>query len=114
MKYEDHVRKVCGESWRTIDEQEAQGGYGVACMKAYLQGVKPSLPEISKHLGVTPDEIGGAFIRLLRNGAFNRDSRRQPCWDAKNDHQLNNDREIDYPLWAFVAAVASGFLGTPC
>lgn len=111
MKYEDQVRKICGESWRTVSDQERQGGYAVACMQAYMRGVKPALPDVAKHLGVTADEIGGAFVRLLRNGAFHRDK-----WNAKNDNSLlgnNGDDERDR-AWSFVAAVGSGFLGATC
>lgn len=111
MKYEDQVRKICGESWKTVSDQEKQGGMGVACMIAYMRGVKPALPDIAKHLGVTADEINVPFVRLLRNGAFHRDR-----WDAKNDPTLLGDdgEEEAHRAWAFVAAVGSGFLGVPC
>lgn len=111
MKYEDHVRKICGESWRTVSDQERHGGYGVACMTAYLRGVKPALPDVAKHLGVTADEIGTPFVRLLRNGAFHRDR-----WNSKNDNSLmgNEGEDEAQRAWSFVAAVASGFLGAPC
>lgn len=111
MKYEDHVRKVCGESWRTVEEQEKQGGYAVACMIAFLRGVKPTLTEMAKHLGVSSDEISQPFVRLLRNGAFYREK-----WNAKNDSSLigNEGEDEAQRSWAFVAAVGSGFLGVPC
>lgn len=111
MKYEDRVRKICGEDWNTISEQEKQGGYGVACLLAYMKGARPSLPEISKHLEVTADEISVPFVRLLRNGAFNRER-----WDSKNDRALlGEDGEASaHHSWGFVAAVSSGFLGVPC
>lgn len=111
MKYEDQVRKICGESWKTTSPQEQLGGYAVACMIAYMRGVKPALQDVAKHLGVTADEINIPFVRLLRNGAFHRDG-----WDAKNDSSLLGDvsEEDAHRIWAFVAAVGSGFLGVSC
>ena len=111
MKYEDQVRKICGETWRTVNEDECIGGYGVACVIAYMRGVKPSLPDVAKHLGVTPDEINVPFVRLLRNGVFHRDK-----WNTKEDKSLLGDsgEEEAHRAWAFVAAVSSGFLGVPC
>lgn len=111
MKYEDKVRKICNfDEWETLENQEKQGAYGVACLMAYMRGVKPSLPDIAKHLGVTADEINVPFVRLLRNGAFHRDG-----WDAKNCPSLQGDQgfEEEHRIWAFVAAVASGYLGMP-
>ena len=111
MKYEEYVRRICGESWKTVSESERQGGFGVACVMAYMRGVKPSLPELSKHLGVTPDEINVPFVRLLRNGVFNRDR-----WNTKSDPDLlgNTGDDNAERCWAFVAAVGGGFLGVPC
>lgn len=108
MKYEDYVRKMCGDDWRTVNHEETDGGFGVACMISYMRGIKPTLAELSKHLEVTPDDIKAPYIRLLTNGAFNRER-----WNAKKDPDLlgdNGDIAAER-AWSFVAAVASGFLG---
>lgn len=111
MKYEDYVRKFCGETWKTISDQERQGGYGVAVMFAYLRGVKPTLNDVAKHLGVTADEINIPFVRLLRNGAFHKDK-----WKSKTDSCLTGEEGDDeaHRAWGFVAAVSGGFLGSHC
>lgn len=102
MKYEDFVRRVCGDDWRTVNDAERHGGYGVACVKAFMRGVRPSAADLATHLQVTPDEIATAYNRLNRNGIFSH------RWAAKKDAELQRDSEF---AWAHIAALASGFLG---
>jgi len=108
MKYEDQVRRICGEDWRVVSDQERQGGYAVAILIAYLKGTRPTLQDIANHLGVTADEINVSFIRLLRSGAFHRDE-----WNSKNNPDLlgNSSESEAHRMWAFVAAVGGGYLG---
>lgn len=110
MRYEDHIRKVCGDNWKSVNNEERQGGYAVAMLISYMRGVKPSLSELSKHLGVNQDELSQPYVRLLKNGAFAKDG-----WNAKEDPDLlgNTTNEDAYRVWAHVAAVGSGFLGVP-
>jgi hypothetical protein len=111
MKYESEIRRVCGEDWKTITQEERDGGYGIAILIAYMRGVKPSIGDLARHLGATPDELSRPYVRLMRNGALGRDE----IWKVKDDQSLtghNGDLEA-YRSWSFVAAVAGGFLGVP-
>ncbi len=107
MKYEDSVRRVCGDNWRSVGREERDGGYGVACMKAFLQGVRPSVSDLSSHLQVSIDEIVAAHTRLLRNGAFT------PRFNAKRDEALlkNINEDDAQRAWGHIAALAGGFIG---
>ena len=70
MKYEEIVADVCGKNWRLVNKEEYQGGLGVAVVLSYLKGTKPTVDEISKHLGVLPDDLWEPFQRLLYGGVF--------------------------------------------
>lgn len=107
MKYEDVVRKVCGDGWRAVSKEERDGGYGVACVVAFLRGVRPSVADLASHLQVSSDEILPAHTRLLRNGVFS--SR----FNAKRDQALlsNLAEEEAQRAWAHIAALAGGFIG---
>lgn len=102
MKYEDFVRRVCGDDWRTVNDAERHGGYGVACIKAFMRGVRPSAVDLAAHLQVTPDEIATAYNRLNRNGVFSH------RWAAKRDTLLQTE---DDHAWSHIAAIAGGFVG---
>ena len=108
MKHEHQISGICGSDWRTVNQQERNGGYGVACMIAFLHGVSANLSDIAFYLGVTTDEITPSFIRLHKNGFFtnNRGSRK----DKALLYQINDDIESTR-AWCFVAAVAGGITG---
>ena len=109
MKYEAEIKNICGDDWKTVNDAEREGGYGVAMVIAYMRGTKPSLGEFSRHLGVNADELSKPFTRLMRNGVMGRNA----TWDVSNDTTLlgrNGDDEA-HRLWSFVAALSSGFLG---
>jgi hypothetical protein len=107
MRYEDMVRRVCGENWKTVAKEEREGGYGVACVEAYRRGVRPTVNDLASHLAVTPEEILSAHARLLRNGVFSQ------RWNARKDQVLQNGVADDdgQRAWAHVAAIAGGFIG---
>lgn len=121
MKYELEIKKICGEDWKTVNDAERDGGYGVAIVIAYLRGVKPTLSELSKHIGVAPDELSRAFSRLFKNKAIGKNE----TWNMKKDSYFtyfaknaddvkNLESNLDFfRNWSFVAAVAGGFLGMP-
>ena len=106
MKYEETVRKICGDDWRNTPYDERIGGLGVACVVAFLKGIKPNLEEMSRHLNVHPDDLDLPFSRLYRHGAFTH-------WNLKKDKALlGAASEVDAQIaWCHVAATASGFIG---
>lgn len=107
MRYEDMVRRVCGEDWRTVNPQEREGGYGVACVLGFIRGAKPTVGEMAGHLGITPDEIIVAMTRLNRNGIFT------PRFNARKDPELAKhlSQQDAQRAWSQIAAIAGGFLG---
>jgi hypothetical protein len=108
MRYEDTVRKICGESWKTVNQQEKEGGYGVAVMIAFLRGCRPALQDLSAHLEVPTDDIISAYTRLAKNGVFQKD------WGARKDRALlgqAESRDVHDRAWAHIAGMASGFIG---
>jgi hypothetical protein len=107
MKYEEVVRRICGDTWKTESKEERDGGYGVACVLAFMRGVRPSLADLSSHLQVTTEEIAPAHLRLTRNGVFT--SR----FNAKRDSslQMNLSQDESQRAWAHIAALSGGFIG---
>jgi hypothetical protein len=109
MKYENRVREICGDEWRTTEANERDGGYGVAIMVAYLNGARPTLDDMSRHLRVDIEEIEIAFRRLQANGVF------LPDYDTRNDLAILEDNSVDpveiRTAWATIAGQASGFVG---
>jgi hypothetical protein len=108
MRYEDTVRKVCGETWKTVNKREMEGGYGVAIMIAFLRGCRPSITELAQHLEVPPEELVTPYTRLAHSSVFHKD------WGARRDRALlgqADSREVHDRAWAHVAGVAGGFLG---
>ena len=110
MKYEDEVRRVCGDDWRVASVQEKDGGYGVACLQAFIKGVRPVPADLAAHLSVRPDDIIAGYTRLNKNGVFSYDG-----FDAKHDKALLSKvgSEEWNRSWAHIAAMAGGFMGKP-
>jgi hypothetical protein len=123
MRYEEKVRNICGEDWKTVNQGEKEGGYGVACMLAFMRGQRPVISELSKHLEIPADEIVAGYTRLSKNGLFNKD------WGlildeegnvlveggARRDEALlgRDGTDACERAWAHIAAVAGGFIGRP-
>jgi len=110
MKYESDIRDICGDDWKTINESEKEGGYGVAMLISYIRGVKPSLGDFSRHLGVATDELSRPLSRLIKNGVIGRED---AGWDVKNDRALLGQagESEAQRIWGFIAALSSGELG---
>ena len=70
MKYDDIVQTVCGKGWKSVSYEEKEGGYGVAMVLAFLEGVSPDLSSFSNHLGVMSSDLVSPFSRLANNGVF--------------------------------------------
>ena len=50
MQYEVSVQDCCGANWREVSAEEKDGGYGVACMLAFLNGCQPYLEDLARWL----------------------------------------------------------------
>jgi|10_taG_2_1085330.scaffolds.fasta_scaffold70889_2 hypothetical protein len=117
MKYGDMVEQVCGIGWRST-ETEKDGGYGVACMVAFLRGENPSLRDLANHLEVEPRRIKKAFIKMSSTGLFT------DKFNAKNNNELLGrgfSDSVQYmncwtsddgyrAAWCQIAAIASGLI----
>lgn len=110
MKYEEVVRRICGDDWRTVSPQERDGGYGVACVQAFLKGVRPVPADLAAHLSVKPDDLIVGYTRLNKNGVFSYDN-----YNAKHDKGLQAPMGSDdwNRTWGHIAAMAGGFMGKP-
>ena len=118
MKYEEIVGSICGKNWRTVNRNEFQGGIGVAIVLSYLKGIKPTIDDISKHLGVSVDDIWEPFQRLLYGGIFLKE------FNARMDPELLGNgisptalkvecmtsKEMIRNAWCHVSGIASGLI----
>jgi hypothetical protein len=108
MRYEDAVRKICGDDWKTVSYGEREGGVGVAVMIAFIRGTRPTLNDMAVHLGVPVDELHAPFTRLAKSGAFSKE------WGAKKDDLLlgnTQDRKEHDKAWCHIAGIAGGLIG---
>jgi hypothetical protein len=106
MKYEEIVRKICGDNWKVVSTEEREGGLGVAVIQAYLRGIRPTLNDMAIYLGVTADELYPPYMRLVNAGVFTKN------WSAKTDPYLNSREPAEFNFgWAHIAAIAGGFIG---
>ena len=116
-RYEEVIKEICGENWFS-NRVDRDGGYGVACMYAFLNGVNPKLESMASHLGLAKSEIKAPFVNLLVAGYFSN------TFDARNDEALNlkgfragilthefwSESQSKYNAWCHVAGVASGLI----
>jgi len=72
IPYDRLVGKMCGKQWRNLSGTELDAAWGIAIVKSVLDGVRPELHEISRHLGVERQTIHSAFQKLNMNGVFQR------------------------------------------
>ena len=109
------VNFVCGKNWEEVSVEDKNGGYGVACMQAYINGVKPTTEDISSFLGTSKENVQYAFSQLLQSGMFSK------AFNARGDASLNlkidkKDRKNESYIrdvkcaWGHVAAIASGMI----
>lgn len=110
------VEVMCRKNWEDTKE-DYNGGLGVACMQAYINGVKPAIKELSEFLEVPPEELEYPFQNLLQSGMFSK------SFNARGDLSLNLDhkkkkkeKDVDkvlrdvYCAWGHVAAIGSGLI----
>lgn len=117
--YEQVVRVICGDDWASPDKtaDERDGGFGVAIIMAYIDGVPCRLQDLSRALDTPPYLLEMAYKRLQMNGLFSSRS-----W-VLNDQDLlsygDNNLNINgmykcLRAWCFIAGMASGFTGKGC
>jgi hypothetical protein len=112
MKYEDKVRRVCGDSWnsKTASISDREGGIGVACVVAFLHGVNPTPDNLCRHLNISIEELYPPFSRLYHYGAFT-------FQNLKKDSDIvskSTDKTADHAsqlAWCHLAGIASGLTG---
>jgi hypothetical protein len=102
LPYENLVAGVCGEKWRTLENNEIDAAWGVAVVRSILDGIDNEPREIANHLGVDTGDIYDAWRRLMMNGAL-------------VTRNLNRDRRAlnagDQLAWGYYAGYAAGAVG---
>lgn len=96
------VRNICGSQWRSLSKPEVDAAWGIAIVKSVLDGTKPEIGELSKHLGVESGFIYEAYRRLNLNGIF-------------KTGKLEMDRKLlerdDLLTWGYYGGFACGATG---
>ena len=106
MRYEDVVKTICGDNWRSLDKEEREGGYGVACLLAYMRGAEATVDKIASHLGVGVGEIQAAYSRLVQCGLFSKE------FDARGDKWLRGEgnKRQNMCAWGYISGISSGIV----
>ena len=121
MRYEDTIKRICGDDWNVASIEERDGGYGVACVMAVLDGANSNTEEIAYTLlAVREDEepseeavkelaklIEVPYRRLGASGIFSKrfNLRRDKCL---NGFSTPHDGRT---AWCHIAGIASGYIG---
>jgi hypothetical protein len=96
-----------GIDWKELSQDDYNASMGVACMYAYLIGIKPTIGDLSEYIEVSKDNIRVPFQRLLQSGVFSK------AYNARNDVWLNllhrkaHDGVRALCAWGYIAGVAS-------
>lgn len=105
------VNEICrSETWDTGNSEERDLGYGVACMQAYLIGIKPTINDLSTYLEIDRRDMQPAFQRMLQCGLFSK------AFNARGDNALNikpNKRKSLTEIlcaWGNIAGIAAGLV----
>lgn len=119
-EYEGSSKAICRLSdWKHASKEDREGFIGVACVLAYMNGIKANVYDLSKHLQIPPYEIDVPFKRLLVNGIFSSGH------DIKNDEVILGtckDLKVSDGItfvsedrmrwaWCWLAGVAAGLCG---
>lgn len=115
VPYEELIQKVVaphGPNWRSLSPRDRDSAWGVAIVRSVLDGVRPSLTELSSHLGVPIMLIKKAYNQLAVNGVFRGDKIRSDriLTEWKEKGKVTNDSMKLIP-WCYYAAYASGDVG---
>ena len=113
-EYEDiAAREVCKLSnWKAASLPDKQGVIGVACVLAYLRGVKAIAAELAAHIGVPLAEVEIPFKRLQVNGTFSSkmDILNDPIFAEHKEVSPTDDFYAQNAL-CIIAGIASGYTG---
>ena len=116
-KYESLLKIICNtETLEFLNKSEWEGCLGGACVMAVMEGARPTLTEIARHLdiSVSDESLGIAFDRLRVNGVFGAK------YDVKNDKALKGraketkmrtSSEIHMGAWCNIVGIAGGMAG---
>lgn len=119
-KYEPLLKIIFNTEYiRGLSDTDWEGCVGCACVMAIMEGVRPSLFDLGKHLDIpfTNKEIELPFERLRINGVLG------PKYNLKGDRALKgeegisrgnkwrDDSEISMGAWCNMAGIASGLAG---
>lgn len=119
-KYEGVLKHICNVyDLNYLKDQEWEGCLGVACVLAYMEGVSPTLPALSKYLGFSPfnEHLEKAFDRLKINGVFGEEFNilNDPLLKGEDNRLFKNKRvsfsHLSELAWCSMAGIAGGFTG---
>lgn len=88
MPYENVVSSMFGSEWRRGSVQTLNGAWGVAIVKAVIDGAEVDLNAIANHLGVDRRLIRDPFTLLALNGVFMQDKIQKDYKEIKNNGAL--------------------------
>jgi hypothetical protein len=119
-EYESIVKNVCRlNSWSGSNQEERDGAVGVACVLAFMKGIKPTVRDLSDNIGVDMQFVEEPFTRLFNYGVFeNRYNAREDdvLRGKAKDKVVTNEivftaAEQTKSAWAILAGIASGVTG---
>ena len=94
------VKRMCGVQWKSLKGVEYDAAVGMLLVKAVLDGVDPSVKNLSYYLGVNGSMFFRAFTNLSLNNAFGR-----IYYDRGS---LNRN---DKTVWGYYGGLAAGIAG---
>lgn len=119
-KYESVLKHVCNVVDLTyLKDNEWEGCLGVACVLSYMEGVSPTVPALSRHLGLSPfnEHLIIAFDRLKINGVFGEEfnAKNDPVLKGEDSRLLKNKKvsfsHLSELAWCSIAGIAGNFIG---
>lgn len=119
MKYEDFItqRKLLGSEWKS-DNESFEAGIGIAIVCSYLDNVKPTVEDISKHLDIPVGVLSVPFKRLLYSGVFSKkfNARQDLELLGKGINETNSyadcisANDLIRNAWCTIAGIAAGHI----
>jgi hypothetical protein len=85
LKFENNIRSVFGNQWKSLPDHERDGAFGIAIVKAIGEGVEPNIDHLSSYLGVDRTYLFEPFHNLFMNGIFARNRIKNDSGLKKND-----------------------------
>jgi len=110
------INMICGEGWSEQSDNDIQAAYGIACMQAYINGVRPAIDDLATYLQCDKEEIESSFQKLLQSGVFSK------AFNARGDKFLNlnvfhlSKKKAVEQLrgircaWGYIGAIAAGII----